>query len=96
MKYGYEQWLKHKIELNIDQIWKDYKSIDKLLTTEKEYLLNNNKLSIYSALVNMITGDYVKRAWSNTEDPGTHSLTHSLTYSLTCLIRGTCKCCCIG
>lgn len=69
MKYGYEQWLKHKIELNIDQIWKDYKGIDKLLTTEKEYLLNNNKLSIYSALVNMITGDYVKRAWSNTEDP---------------------------
>ena len=86
MRYGYEQWLKHKIELNIDKIWDDYKVIDSLLTVEKEYLLKNNKLSIGSALVNMITGDYVKRAWSNTEDPGTYSLTQSFTHSLTYLL----------
>lgn len=75
-KYGYEQWLKNRIELNVTHIWDDYMGVNDLIKAEKDFL-HTTKLTIFGALANMVNGNYVKTAWNDTEDPGT-PLVHSL------------------
>ncbi len=64
-----------------------------LMNAEKAFL-GKTKLTRLGALANMVNGNYVKQAWNDTDDPGTHSLahvpTHLCTYSSPHLItRGT-------